>query len=193
MPPRYLAPEGHKRCSDCKAVKPAEEFHNHKIGYLGKSSTCKVCACIKSKKYFRSGRGLETTKNNRMTPSGRSAQLFRSVKLRAKKLGYDFDLDRDWILSRISKGCEVTGMRFVLTGFKGSKTIRHPMSPSIDRIDTNRGYTKDNCRMVTLIFNTARSDWGDEVVIEFAKSLLGLTSETASSKSDPSSDTRALH
>lgn len=40
---------------------------------------------------------------------------------------------------------------------------------------SGRGYTKDNCRIVSVIYNKAKSDYRDEDVIKMAKALLENT------------------
>jgi hypothetical protein len=38
-----------------------------------------------------------------------------------------------------------------------------PFSPSIDRIDSNKGYTKDNCRLVCTIVNFGLHRFGEQI------------------------------
>lgn len=194
MPRRLKAPEGHKQCSVCRTIKVLDDFHRHKIGSQGRAAVCKVCACAKSAAYFKSGKGMDMVRKNARRPNGRTSQLLRSIKLRTKKAGMEFDLTRDWILSRVERGrCEATGLTFVLTGDEERGRLRSPWSPSIDRLDTTRGYTQDNCRMVVLAFNTARSDWGDGVVMKMARALLGLPHEYTAAISSGRSELRAVH
>ena len=40
---KEVLPEGHKRCRDCKAIKPLEEFRNNKNVKNGKVPYCKPC------------------------------------------------------------------------------------------------------------------------------------------------------
>ena|SRR5690606_3248260 len=43
----------------------------------------------------------------------------------------------------------------------------NPWLPSIDRIDNNKGYTKDNIRIVWYIENLCRNKFSDDVVLQF--------------------------
>src|SRR5690606_21209464 len=36
-------PEGHKRCTDCKEIKPFSEFHKHATALFGYNTVCKSC------------------------------------------------------------------------------------------------------------------------------------------------------
>jgi hypothetical protein len=57
-----------------------------------------------------------------------------------------------------------------------SKIPRHPFKPSIDRLDNNKGYTKDNIVLCSLMANFARNSLQEEewidVVKKFKKELL---------------------
>lgn len=41
------------------------------------------------------------------------------------------------------------------------------MTPTIDKIDSGKGYTKDNCRIVCWWFNLTKSIYTDEQVYTF--------------------------
>ena len=96
----------------------------------------------------------------RLKHVGGDARLrLRNCKRRAEKKGWDFDLDVEWIQERLDAGiCEMSGIQF-LYGFR-----RTWDSFSIDRIDSTKGYTKDNCRAILWCLNLAFSTWGEEVL-----------------------------
>lgn len=54
--------------------------------------------------------------------------------------------------------CEVSGMKLVLDG-----APHNPLQPSIDRIDSSRGYDPDNIRIVCVAVNYCMSEWGERV------------------------------
>lgn len=76
-----------------------------------------------------------------------------------------------YMLSRSRRRATRKGLAFELTG---------PFMPSIDRLDSNAGYVKDNCRVVALIYNMAKSSWSDDIVYTMAKAL--VTKEEANDK-----------
>lgn len=41
---------------------------------------------------------------------------------------------------------------------------RRPLAPSIDRIDSSLGYTRQNCRIVCAAVNYAMNVWGEDVL-----------------------------
>jgi hypothetical protein len=98
----------------------------------------------------------------RLTIEGRASQLLRRARHISKIKGWDYDLDAAWIIERMTR-CKRTDTPFVLVA-----DHRHPYAPSIDRIDSTKGYTKDNCRIVAWVYNQARSNYSDETVNQFA-------------------------
>ena len=72
------------------------------------------------------------------------------------------------ILRRSKGKCEVSGLPFSNETVSG----RAPYAPSIDRIDSSRGYVPGNCRLVCFAVNIALSNWGDDVLRNIARSLV---------------------
>lgn len=81
-------------------------------------------------------------------------------------------LTQDEIVSIANRSrglCELTGVSLILAD---SGARRHPYTPSIDRIDSSIGYTRDNSRIVCVAANIALSDWGEEVFSTLAISYV---------------------
>lgn len=57
--------------------------------------------------------------------------------------------------------CALTGLTFSTVRHLGA--YRNPYYPSVDRIDPSLGYVEGNYRLVVLIANVARGEYGDEV------------------------------
>jgi hypothetical protein len=106
--------------------------------------------------------------------------LFQGAKTRAKNKNIPFNIDVDFVLEKIRKGCcEVTGIPFFVSSEynHGGKPHQSPYSPSLDQITPSAGYTKDNVRVTILIYNVARKHWKDEDILNMAKSLVSVTLE----------------
>lgn len=107
---------------------------------------------------------LKQQKRYYSSPSGRAKHLYGGAKRRKPE---DFDITPEWILERLLKGtCEVSGIPFVMDGVG-----QHALSPSIDRIDSSKGYTKENSRVVVWLFNVAKGQGDDATAVRDIKAL----------------------
>lgn len=57
--------------------------------------------------------------------------------------------------------CALTGIRFCLDRTENAKA--RAFAPSIDRIESGKGYTKSNCRLVCVAMNLALNEFGELV------------------------------
>ena len=102
----------------------------------------------------------------------RKHDILSRIRKRAEKRGLPFDLDITWLSIKLAFGhCEATGLPF-----KESPASLHenPYLPSIDRIDSNKGYTKDNCRLVIVGFNSLKSNFDNEKLVLFCKNFIDV-------------------
>jgi len=63
--------------------------------------------------------------------------------------------------------CSITKIPFNMELGKGKK--RNPFRPSVDRIDSNKGYVKNNIQIVLTIVNTMKMDYNDDVLHQVVK------------------------
>lgn len=95
------------------------------------------------------------------------------TKHKAKKEGKTFNLDLAWIKQELAKGkCSVTNMPLVKPTYRpGKRGSQGAWSPSIDRIDNSKGYTKSNCRIVVWMYNLAKNNYGDRDIVKMSIAL----------------------
>lgn len=93
----------------------------------------------------------------------------------------DFDLTTEWYIDQIIyigddgfkhvRDCPMAGVRFHLGWkifFKNGRLALdctgkiNPYGPSVDRIDSSKGYTQDNCRVIMAHLNITRKDMTDK-------------------------------
>lgn len=95
--------------------------------------------------------------------------LLKCVKARAKEGNREFDLTLDWVEVNEPKGCALSGMPFNRDFKLGA--VR-PYAPSIDRIDSSKGYTQSNCRIIMTCINIGLKDWGFSAVAPIWRAVL---------------------
>ena len=94
--------------------------------------------------------------------------LFQQRKKYSKINGWPFTIDFDFVWKKIEAGyCEATGMPFDLTC-----DYRSPFFPSMDQIMPGKGYTPENTRVVSAMYNFAKGVWSDEDVLRMARALV---------------------
>ena len=143
-------------CKSCEVLKDLEDFNKNRQNPMGIATLCRICERAKARANY-------TGRRQKITPERR---LLGSATYRAKKKGLEFDLTLDWIKERIDKGfCEVTGMAF--------GAAHTPTTPSIDRRDNSKGYTKDNVQITTWMYNMSKGVFTHADVMEMVKHLSG--------------------
>lgn len=160
-------------CKKCKAAKTAEWIKRNperSKGY-GKEKYHKNILNDPdfNKKRWIENRDKYIAYNSRWET--RLKTLLRGAKGRARERKLEFDLDLDFLkelwINQDGK-CLLTRIPFILKDAKNRS-----FSPSIDKIDCTRGYTKDNIRLVIFCINLAMGNWGkgifDIVCKEYSK------------------------
>lgn len=89
---------------------------------------------------------------------------------RAIKKNMPYNLTPEWVHDHMINGtCEVTGIKFKL---QPNNAACNPFLPSIDRVDSNKGYTRDNCKVVIIGFNILKSNNSNDEVLKFCKGFV---------------------
>jgi len=97
---------------------------------------------------------------------------FRSeyIRKRSKTNGLSFDLTSEYLeqlWDECGGICPMTGNPML------KKSERNdPFVVCIDRIIPDKGYIKGNVRLVSLWYNTARSNWGDDFTLEMCQRVV---------------------
>jgi hypothetical protein len=105
------------------------------------------------------------------TERGTITSLLNNASDRAKRGALPFDLDRDWLEAKLKPMvCELSGLP--LERIPRGKFRINPFAPSLDRIRPELGYVKSNVRIIAFIVNRSRSDFGDEILMKMARSLV---------------------
>ena len=100
--------------------------------------------------------------------------MLRSAKRRSTLRDIPYSLDTPWLQKKMKRGvCEVTGLRLEASAIR-SESGGHSgfFAPSLDRINSNLGYTKRNTRLVIWGYNRAKGDNTDREVQMLAYAVL---------------------
>jgi hypothetical protein len=159
-----------KLCFRCKETKPLDEFVKNKSEKSGFSSECKICKAKRKAAYDE-------------TPIGRSKRLICAIihSKNGKRKNLEKTLTYENILPILEAGkCQLTGLPF---DFKPAKnTYRNPRSPSIDRIDSQKGYFPDNVRVVLCSVNEALGEYEDDVMLPILEAMVKGIKKNAKQK-----------
>ena len=101
-----------------------------------------------------------------------AAKRLKHIRRRARKINKDYDLTKEWFLAKLSKGkCAITNIPFIYGTYDHSGPIP-PFFPTIDRRDSNKGYTKDNCDVVIMAYNQIKNEYTLEELLSWRKSFI---------------------
>lgn len=154
-----------KVCNKCGELRPLSEFHINKNGRLGRQAKCKSCT---NSLYYRPRKTeiIAATRKRRLDPSIKSRErvwqrnrrrsnpltrILQEAKWRATKRGIAFSITAGDV--SIPEICPVLGIPIGM-----SVGGRSDGSPSIDRIDTRKGYIPGNVLIVSWRANRLKSD-----------------------------------
>jgi len=159
-----------KICISCKIEKSLDSFHKNKAKINGFNNKCKNCANLQKKnirrlksgygkgkdlltpdeiKYREKVNGINT--KNRKHERNHISNLLLSAKYRSRLKNLEFNLKKE--LLTIPEICPV--LKIPLCRSNGFPS---PNSPSIDRLESSKGYTMDNINIISNRANSIKSD-----------------------------------
>lgn len=181
--------EGIKQCSRCGQEKLYSEYYLRKSG-TPRGTRCKKCLCEiakekwaipeykekcseKRKLYHRVNRTalLGRSADYYKTKRGRVKSMMKTAKRRSNKFCEKPDITEEFLLELLEPGvCSVTGIPFSYEPIEKYKC--NPYAPSIDRIDSNIGYIKQNVRMVIWQYNLMKGEISDSELLMICERLI---------------------
>jgi len=167
---KEMLPEGCKRCCNCKEILNLDSFslsyykgRPHERPYRG---SCKKCTNLSRGKWV-----ADKLLDIKWRRKFNIRNMFHGAKERAREKNLEINIDQEWISENFPEKCPVLGTEFKLVD--GNRQFS-PLSPSLDRIDNNKGYTKNNCIVVSRRVNSIKSNASiDELcrIAEFYKKI----------------------
>ena len=158
----YKLPNWVGLCVSCGRGKDEVSFGS------GKAGECNTCAKLRW--------------NAQNPVKVRAQRLHGNAQKRAKANGWPApDFDSLWVEEKILAGiCEATGIEFDLhTKVSSSVHAKNPWVPSLDRIDSQKPYLKDNVQLVVFMYNVCKAEFTHEDVVKFCRSVAATEAEIA--------------
>ena len=149
----YMTTE--KMCSVCEILKPASDFKkaiSFKDGYSTKCKKCEYQIGTESRKAY--------------VCNNWAKLLFLGAKRHCK---FEFDIDEQFVLELYEKQ---NGKCFWFNvDLKPSNIAKYPWQPSLDRLDREKGYTKDNVVLACYSANIGRNTSDEATFSLFVEDL----------------------
>lgn len=164
-----------KECGVCKEIKYFTEFNVAKSNAFGYSYQCKPCRKV----YLESRRDRDrqlanesraknrdrvNTVHKAWCTNNRENYMYKQAKSRAKRKGIDFTIEISDII--IPENCPILGIKLIM----GTKDD-YQSSPSLDRVDTTKGYIKGNVQVISSLANTMKNCATKEQLLLFCKNI----------------------
>lgn len=157
-----------KKCSKCKKELPITEFTKSRYSKDGYRYQCKSC----NQAYQTIEKKSEWSNRYYVNHKKKRPEHFIWKQARHRAFvdynGMEFSITPEDI--KIPETCPY--LKIPLSFFGERK-----QAPSLDRIDSTKGYTKDNIQVISCMANIMKSNASIEELVEFAKGVLEVHSK----------------
>lgn len=156
--------EGQLYCYSCREYLGEGLFNEHAQEKY-RNGKCKLCKDCKR------ARRIELNNQTSLEANPILVDRLRTASKRARKLNLVFDLDENFIKQLLVKQnytCALSGLGLTFVMGQG----RIPTNISIDRIDSQLGYTTDNVQLVCAAMNVMKSDLSMETFVKYCNDVV---------------------
>lgn len=169
--------ENTKTCFKCKKTKPLAYFYRDKSTKDGHTRRCMTCVTeerisrreynLNYARYKRENNREEVNTYNRIRHRNLDPKkrLLQQARNRAKRWQIDFDIAIEDIF--VPEVCPLLGIEF-----RAGTKYNYQHSWSLDRLDNNKGYTKNNIWVISSLANTMKSSASPTQLLTFCKNVL---------------------
>lgn len=143
-----------KHCSKCNEWKDLTSFSKEKTPWDGLKANCKDCANQYAKQYYQQHKEERKQYSKQYWKQNWGKARIRGLKERHLDYGFkpeDFDLTAEFLDSILPEYCPLSNIKLVI-----GKESGRDNSPSLDRMDNNKGYNTSNVMVVANIVNSSK-------------------------------------
>jgi hypothetical protein len=164
------------KCTKCKKSKTFKDFYKDSNRSNGLTSACKACHKkvrqlnrLKNAEYQRKLRSedperVKQSKRNSWRNLDPRKKMLQQAKNRCRRNSIEFDLVLEDIV--ISDKCPLLGVDFII-GVKHDYQYTY----SLDRINPDKGYTKGNVWVISMLANSMKNNATKEQLLTFADNI----------------------
>lgn len=146
-----------QKCRTCGEVKSFSDFWKQLDNRTGLQGECKICMKARRRRFYRRNAHAQMVSREKYRRANPVWLMVNNAKSRAKKRGMEFDLKVSDVV--IPELCPVLGIKLIVRGKKsGVGHLCKDNSPSIDRVDNAKGYTRNNILIVSFKANRLKAD-----------------------------------
>ena len=172
---KTIGEEDYYFCNKCKKWRPVSKFSIDRSSLHGnRGGLCTECKDCQRERYYKERQKL--FENDDLALRYKLQQALKGTKRRSREKNIYNDLTLDYIMylwEKQSGKCALTGMQMTYKFYEG----RVNSNVSIDRIDSTKGYSKDNVQLVCMAANQMKNDLSMTEFIEMCEAALALERE----------------
>ena len=166
-------------CNKCKQYLPKNKFNIDNTNLHGRrGNLCRECKDCQRKRYYAERQRLLNDDYAALRYKLQAA--LKSARRRAKEYNRYIDIDLEYLfyLWTAQNGkCALKGMQMPYKFSEG----RVNSNLSIDRIDSTKGYSKDNVQLVCMAANQMKNDLSMEELTSLCSMILNTVNESKNS------------
>lgn len=160
-------------CNKCKQWLTRQSFNIDKTNLHGnRNGLCRECKTCQKERYDKERARL--LKDDNWAWRYKLIQALKGTKRRSKLKNMYNDLDLEYLMYLWNKQCgkcALTGLSMTYKFYEG----RVNTNVSVDRIDSSKGYTKDNVQLVCMVANQIKNDLSLDELVDVCNRIIQTT------------------
>jgi len=141
-------------CSKCFEEKPAHAFNKNSRKTNGLQSRCRSCMNEYGNRWYRENRQHAIASSTKWMKEHRDRVRLTNMRARSRRDGKPCTLTLEQYTQLMAQtNCPICGI-----SFSSEHIPQDPANKSLDRLDSNGGYTPDNCCCICYGCNRIKND-----------------------------------